>query len=248
MMKIKFLSLIALVLVFSCKGSKEMTNSNSDKLTSGDFQIQQIDGQDISDEELNLTFDMEEGTLSGYSGCNNFSADMKAEGTSLDLGHARATMRHCEDKMDIEHKLLSQLNEVVAYHYEDGVLKLLGKDGKTLLTTKYMEKKLKSGDYTITSIAGESVSNDKVSMSINAEEGQISGNTGCNTYGTSFKMNEDKLELNHTRVTKMYCKDAMELEKKFLQNLNKATSFNYQGKTLFFLSDEGHTVLTAQLK
>lgn len=132
-MKLKFLSLLFCLALFSCKSSQQ--NQNAVKsLESGKFEVLSIDGKDVSGTRLNLTLNTEEHRISGYTGCNNFGATFTTEGDQIDFDYARVTKAYCEGKMELERQFLGTLQKVKAYVYTGTDLVLQTAEGGTLIT------------------------------------------------------------------------------------------------------------------
>jgi|SRR5690625_336297 len=244
-MKIKFLSILLLSFLVSCK-SQKINYDKSDALEAGKYQVTTINGKEIDAKDVSLNFDLEENILSGYSGCNNFSSGLKLDKHSLQSGDARATLRYCEGNMEIERDLLKNLRNVDSYTLINGELTLYNKEGKSLIKANRMKEELKSGDYKVISVSGESVEKENLSLQINTEENRFSGNAGCNGFGSEYKVDGNTLEVGSARVTRMYCEGKMELEAKFLKNLKNVHSFEYQHDRLILKSKEGEMLIVAQ--
>ncbi len=245
-MKMKFLSLILIAFMVSCKSQKTNT-SKSEPLASGDYQVVNLDGENISEEGVSLHIDLEKNTISGFSGCNNFSAELKTDENSIETGGAIATLKHCEGKMDIERSFLDNLENATAYHLENEELSLLDKKGKTLIKATLMQSKLRNGTYKVLTVGGESADDKEATFEINTEQNRISGTTGCNTFGNEFEVNGDKIEMSLARVTKMYCEGKMEFERDFLKNFSRAEAFGYKKDVLELKSAEGNILISAEL-
>jgi len=65
-------------------------------------------------------------------------------------------------------------------------------------------------------------------LTIRFEEGQVSGNGGCNSYGGEYRVNGDRLKLEKLMSTLMACADPaiMEQETIFMQVLGEAQRFD----------------------
>lgn len=138
-MKAKYLTLLLVTILFSCKSGKE---SNSMKaLESGTFQVTTINGQQLSTDDVTIQIDLEEHRISGDTGCNTFGADFIEDGIFITMSYARVTKQYCKDKMKLERLFLHNLGEVTSYIYNGQKLRLQSQEGKTvILATKLMDK------------------------------------------------------------------------------------------------------------
>lgn len=85
------------------------------------------------DEEITAIF--EDGQLSGFAGCNSYSAEYSVEGEVLNLGEVVSTLVACEDEArnEREQAFLGALQNAAAYQIERENLTLLDASGNPLL-------------------------------------------------------------------------------------------------------------------
>jgi len=81
-------------------------------------------------------------------------------------------------------------------------------------------------------------------ITIQFENGQVSGNGGCNSYGGEYRVNGDKLELGMLMSTLMACADPamMEQETIFMQALGDAQGFEIVGGQLQMYGSGGEAL------
>ncbi len=70
-------------------------------------------------------------------------------------------------------------------------------------------------------------------MLFSADNG-FTGNTGCNTFTGSYKLENGKLTLDPGAITKMFCADVPETE--FLSALRQTTGYKITGSELLLLN------------
>jgi heat shock protein HslJ len=78
------------------------------------------------------------------------------------------------------------------------------------------------------------------------EKGEISGNSGCNSYGGKFSASGSKLSPSELVMTEMACMDpqgVMDQETAFLQALNQAASYSVKDGSLEIQNAAGETIL-----
>lgn len=79
-----------------------------------------------------------DGTLSGYTGCNNFNAGYTLTGETLPrgqgivVGPVESTLKYCEQIADDEATYLAILQDAAAYVVNGDKLTITAKDGNTL--------------------------------------------------------------------------------------------------------------------
>jgi heat shock protein HslJ len=78
------------------------------------------------------------------------------------------------------------------------------------------------------------------------DEGQVSGNASCNSYGGSYQVEGDKISFGAMFMTEMFCTEpegVMDQESEYLQMLGSAERFELNGgRLIIFFSD--HETLT----
>lgn len=247
-MKLKFLSLIGLFVVFACSTPKQtLTKTESSAmLENGKYRVVNVGDSDYSKEDLSLNIDLDKNQISGYNGCNSFSASLHQNGNQLTIGDAISTLRHCEDKVVMERDFMKGLGNIDSYSFENGQLVLKSSDGKILMRADKIENKLVSGNYKVISLRGESVQKEGLNLHIDADANRISGNAGCNTFGSEYNTEDNQIVLGLSRVTRMYCEDKMDLERSFLQGLGEIDVFDFDGSTLEFRSADGKSIIVAK--
>lgn len=247
-MKIKFLSLLLVVFAFSCNSTKTSTK-NSEMIESGKYEITKLNGKDVTDKYLSMNIDLNENRISGYSGCNNFSGSLKADAKTLNASKVISTMRHCEDSQNIESKFLKGLAETNQYFFKNDVLTIKDKEGNIIIEAKQVAHELKDGTYQVISVGGKSLEKDhKASLIIDTANHTFSGSTGCNSFGSSYKITEEgNLELGMSRVTKMYCEGKMEFEAEFLKKVGQIHTFDYNRNLLELRSEDGKSLFVAEV-
>lgn len=102
-----FLFVCLASILFSCGSSKEVVVD-----LNGEYKLMSLQGEDLSDRDLNFTFTPAEHRISGETGCNDFSAKYTQENNVLSIGRAMSTRMFCEGRMDTEQKIINSLEDV----------------------------------------------------------------------------------------------------------------------------------------
>ena len=131
MKKIILLGVLSSVLLFSCSQLKELSNgSKVDPKIEGQWELFYITGPRIAFDGLYpnkkpvLNFDLDHARVSGNTGCNTLTGELKANGEnkiSFKKGIATTKM-FCEGTG--EHTFLKTLDQVETYSIKDSVLSL----------------------------------------------------------------------------------------------------------------------------
>lgn len=79
-------------------------------------------------------------------------------------------------------------------------------------------------------------------------EGQVSGNSACNTYNGSYEVDGNKINFGPMMSTMMACPSPiMEQESGYLAALDLVSTFEVKDKTLTMFNSEGRAVLTYEI-
>lgn len=73
------------------------------------------------------------------------------------------------------------------------------------------------------------------------ETGKVSGHAGCNRFFGSYQSTDNSITFSGFGSTKMFCKDKMTVEDKYLKALGTVQSFKSDGTKLYF--SDGSTVI-----
>lgn len=71
---------------------------------------------------------------------------------------------------------------------------------------------------------------------------RVSGSGGCNSIAGSFELDGDKLHLSRIASIMMACPSGMELERRFLQSLEKVERYRIRGTRLDLLDASGAVI------
>ncbi|MBP6468806.1 MAG: META domain-containing protein [Chloroflexi bacterium] len=184
----------------------------------------------------------EDGTLSGNSGCNNYSTSFTVDSGSIAIDAAIAsTMMACpEELMTQEAAYLAALPNANVYQIQADTLELRDADGALLAQyTAVTSANLTGITWLLT---GYNNGNDAVVSAMSGvevtavfgEDGTLSGTGGCNNYSTSYTLDGSALAINSAIAsTMMACaEDVMAQETAFLAALPTATTYTIQGDAL----------------
>lgn len=198
----------------------------------------------------------EEGSLSGFGGCNSFFGSMALDGDEITVDPLGSTMMACDVGMNQEAAFLAALQQAYKVVFTpQGRLEIFYDAGsvyerklvftssqKSLLDTVWLLENFGNPDNPYTLEEGTFITAQF------SEEGILFGSSGCNRYTTSFETEDGRMEIKMPASTMMACDKGMEQEVAYLQALEKADSYTITGATLEITYDAGQAVLryTAQ--
>jgi heat shock protein HslJ len=139
-------NILAMLLVtgslWGCSLSQERATGKTMSLAGSQWQVQEIDGDPVSqDGEVTIAFS-EEGRVSGTSSCNRYQGGWDASGNQLELSRMAATRMACPAPlMQQESRFLKLLGDVRRYQFEaDGRLVLETVDGARITAVRRASK------------------------------------------------------------------------------------------------------------
>ncbi len=243
--------LVALVLVAFVSGCGGDEEGGSD---AGTFEGQPwvltagIDvPQDVAVVWPSATF--EDGTVSGSTGCNQYSGPYSVDGDSLELGQLAQTQMACAPPADrIEQSYVAALGRVAGWRLDGEGLVLSDADDAELL--RYAPA-TPVGEWEVTGLLRDDASVSPLAGTVLtarfAEDGSLSGSSGCNTYTTSFTVEKGSIEIEPPAGTKKACAEpdgVMEQEAAYLAALPTAVSFRLAGSVLELIDAGGKRLVT----
>lgn len=113
---------------------------------------------------------------------------------------------------------------------------------KNMKSTNNSDVKSIDNQWVLTKLGNQQMNADNPpTLWINLSKNHFSGFAGCNRMGGKITNEKGKIHFGDIFSTKMYCEN-MEIEDKYLDALEKVTSFKVEGDKLF-LSDENNNVI-----
>ena len=214
----------------------EATSGNeSDSLAGTQWTIVTIAGDSVgNDSRAALNFGPD-GQLSGNTSCNAFSGSYSLTGEELTAGQMVVTMMACPEPLnELERRFLGILADTADISFNsEGLLVITGQNGESLIAKPTAETvELAGTNWTIRSIAGESVPEGARAALNFSADGMLTGSAGCNSLSGGYGLSGDRLTASQLAVTMMACPEPlMSLERKMLEILDgeAAVSINANG-------------------
>jgi len=182
-----------------------------------------------------------DGSVSGSDGCNQFSTTFTQDADSLTINQPTAsTMMACaEPIMDQAAAYATALAETTNFSATQRQLTL--KTGDQILATfVIITQDLAGTEWEVIAYNNgrEAVVGLLTGTEISAdfgEEGELSGNAGCNQYFGGFSVDDNAIEIGPVGATLRFCDDppgVMEQESEYLAALESAATFSIRGNLL----------------
>ncbi len=230
---------LALATLAAC-ASSEITSSNelSDKI----WILTELEGNPLVTGSSVSAIFTQGGKLSGSAGCNRYLGSYEVSGSRISIDSTLATtMMMCESSlMSQETDYLKALQDAQSYLINGEQLSLLDENNKVIAVFHAQSQALAGTAWEVISYnngkqAVTSVLNGTTLTSEFGKDGTLSGSSGCNTYGGSYKVDGNQISIGRLASTKMYCMEpagVMEQETQFLLALEFSATYSVEGNSL----------------
>ena len=128
-----FSLLVMTILVTSCKETKEVIETAETVQLSGNYIVTSIQGVTVNSKSaLTLQFTDINKTISGNSGCNQFSGNYSIDLYAINFGQLMATEMYCDEPiMKTERACLKAISKTGSYSIENNVLTFYSKTDRS---------------------------------------------------------------------------------------------------------------------
>ena len=203
----------------------------------------------IGAEHVVPTLLMQDGTASGWAGCNNYSTHYVLSGSSLTFGTVASTKMACGAVPSaVENQFLQRLSNVSTYSVTSGRLQLLDSTAQVVLrftaaNTSIVGSWAITGYLTSTGSAFTSAVVGSKPTAVFDANGTVSGTTGCNNYHGPWKQGADgSIKIGPLATTLVACPEnlavqdtsighALEASTKAVVSSHDATFLDSAGRT-----------------
>jgi heat shock protein HslJ len=188
--------------------------------------------------------------VSGEGGCNTYRAPYTLDGSSMRIGPDIATtLIGCDGpEASVERVYLRRLPQVRSYVIVRSRLTLRDDDGDPLLVYEASGVEHLDGEWIVTGYyTGDAVQSPLAGTELTAafDGAQVSGTTGCNSFGGSVETSADDIAIGPLTQTLIGCPSAaiQQQETDYLAALELASTFLVTGDRLeLFRADGGFAV------
>ncbi len=189
-----------------------------------------------------------DGTVSGWTGCNRFTASYEG---AVEIGTVATTQMACPPAAEaVQREYLAALERVRGWRGEGDELVLEDAEGKELLRFRAASP---VGDWVaIMFLQRDAVSSPLLGSEVTATfaaDGTLTGSAGCNTYRATYTADRGTIKISEPVATRKACAEpdgVMEQEQAYLSALPSAAQYTVEGSTLSLLTAEGTYVAVYQ--
>ena len=128
-----YIILMMASLSFSCTTAQKIKTENTSSLFAGTFIVTHLEGKALEGKDLNIKIDDRNSKISGFAGCNTYSAGYSTAENTVTFSHIISTKVLCDDdSMEKERQFLNIFTTTKEFSIKDDTL-ILYADGKELL-------------------------------------------------------------------------------------------------------------------
>lgn len=234
------------------KGNKTIEKveiPSSEVITGKKWKLIELNGKSVADKingkEPFLKLDASEKRYSASGGCNGIGGSFTLSiGNRINFSQGMSTLMACSD-MSIEQGLSGILITVDNYTVKDGILSL--NKARMSPLAKFQEVKEESsskeqvlnGTWELDYISGTRIAfdglypNKKPTITFDTASKKANGNSSCNNYNTSIKIEGANLHFGSVASTKMACQGSG--ESVYFKTLETITNYDIQDNTLHLM-------------
>ncbi|NIM96018.1 MAG: META domain-containing protein [Anaerolineales bacterium] len=234
------LAIVIITLMLSaCSGRKTLTDTM--------WELTSLNEEDALEETTVTAFFNEDGTLTGSSGCNQYSTTYVVDGDEINIAPAAVTLMACpEPIMEQETAYLMALTSATNFKIRGDTLRLSDDEGVLAEFQAIEPKTIEGSSWDV--ISYNNGKGGVVSVIIDTEitadfdeEGRISGSAGCNRYTGSYEVDDENITIpSDFGTTRMACDDPiMEQEQAYLEALSTAATYSIVLDQMEFRTEDG---------
>lgn len=224
------------------------------EMLEGEWNAVNISGEDIklSDRSPYLGFNVKEGRLYGFNGCNRLMGSIDTHSMAkgkVDFSRMGSTMMACPDSKYEQLFTKAAAEACKVKLAADGSLLLMNSDKETVmkLTKRVFTPDVLNGEWNLVRLRGEMIepSDETPFIGFKVAEKLLYGFTGCNRMtGTADfeKIVAGEADFGKVATTRMACADD-KYESKFLQALNAAKTVKMGYETFSVLDEKGKVLM-----
>ena len=240
-------------LLFSCASTpaKEDATKSYSADASGDWELVSLekDGKGIAVVTATLSVTDKgagEYGVSGFSGVNNYSGSLKADGNKISFAPnlASTRMAGAPEAMEFEAAYLELLGSADSWSVSDGELSLSGGNA----VARFAKKELDGTSWKLTAAnTGNAVVSQTGNITLAFKGGKATGFTGINSVSLGYTADAKTRALSFADgplTLRAGTEEEAKAERLFLDNLFKTASYSLSGETLSLRGADGATLLT----
>lgn len=245
--------LLLAVVITACAGAEE----SEDSLVGTVWNLTSLNGESLVPTTSITAEFSEDGRVAGSSGCNNYAAAYEVDGSNItfNMTPTATTLMACPDPvMKQERGYLSALDAAATFEVSDDELVLFDASGNSIAIFGAVSQDLAGSSWEV--IGYNNGKGGVVSVIIGtqitayfAEDGELTGNAGCNEYFGPYETDGEKISMGPFGTSRKACQEPegiMDQENQYLAALETADTYKIEGNRMNMRTAEGATIANFQ--
>lgn len=189
------------------------------------------------------------GTVQGFTGCNNFIAKYSLEGNLITIDLPIINLAACETGMEQEQIFLQLLETAQSYRIGANALEIVSMDSTQRMQFEALNLSLENVRWQLESVDGLPLPDDisvnilfnpATSPAAQGADNTVNGSAGCNTFFAPYTLSGDSFSAGPFGLTRMICAETiMQIEQAFLAGLENVESYQIIGSHLEIQTNTG---------
>ena len=190
-----------------------------------------------------------DGTVKGFTGCNNFIANYSIEGNQITINLPVINLAACGTGMEQEQIFLQLLETAQSYGIGANALEIVSMDSTQRLQFGALNLSLENVRWQLESIDGLPLPEDisanalftpATSPAAQGADNTVTGSAGCNNFFAPYTLSGDSFSTGPFGLTRMMCAEStMQIEQTFLAGLENVQDYQIIGSHLEIQTDSG---------
>lgn len=234
----------------ACGGGGQNEALSLELLTGLSWQLNELNGNAVlplPEAAVTANFD-EEGRMSGSASCNSYTAPYEVDGNNITIGLAATTAKICPDIIiEQERAYLGALEATTTFEVNEEELAFMDDSGSVVAHYRVVSQELAGSSWDVISYntGTEAVRSVIIDTEITAnfgDDGQLTGNAGCNDYFASYEVDGENISIGGVGMTEKFCMDPegiMDQESQYLAALETADVYKIEAGRMEFRTSEG---------
>jgi heat shock protein HslJ len=202
--------------------------------------------------DTTVTLNFAAGKAAGTDGCNRYTGAYTADDTSIKFsGQMASTMMACPEPIMKQASAYQQaLGQAATYKVEGTQLALSDAHGKELASFSAQNSDLAGTSWIVTGYNNgkQAVVSTMAGTDLTANfgvDGNLTGNSGCNTYSAVYQTDGHKISIGPAAATMMACEQAVrDQETQYLAALSTAATYRIAGSKWELRTADGALAVT----
>ena len=100
------------------------------------------------------------------------------------------------------------------------------------------------GEYKVIGLHGQRITGNEMIFTFDPVGNRVSGTTGCNNFSANYSQEGQELDFSTPMNTRKYCEGKMEIERRILSSIEKASRLQFSGNEVTIFANDEEPLIT----